>query len=151
MLGTLLGCVDEATTVIVVSPPGPSGNGLLAARGPGVRPDALVHGMSLVDVHPTVMSLLSVRVDGLDGRCIEAVATPHGSERAVHVAPRIDQAPTESPKTDDGLSVPQQQAVRRASLTWMANAAEAHLAAGEFRDAATRYAAIVSLEPQDWL
>ena len=151
MLGTLLGCIDEATTVIVVSPPGPAKNGFLAARGPDVRRDALVHGVSLVDIGPTVMNLLGVRVEELDGRCIEAVSIPLESERAVHVALRIDRAPNEFATADDGLSPPQQLAVRRASLAWMANAAEAHLAAGQFQEAAALYAEIVALEPHDWL
>ena len=151
MLGKLLGCIDQATTVIVVSPPGTAKDGFLAARGPDVRRDVLVHGVALVDMGPTMMNLLAVRVDGLDGRCIEAVSAPLGPERAVHVALRIDQAPNEVAKADDGLSPTQQHAVQHASLAWMANAAEAHLAAGQFHDAAARYAAIVSLEPHDWL
>jgi tetratricopeptide (TPR) repeat protein len=151
MLGTLLDCVERETTVIVVSPPGLPQHGFLAARGPGLRVDALVHGASLVDVAATVMNIFGVRVEALEGRCIEAISSPLGSDRATPVALRIDASPNAATEPDDTLKPAQRIAVERASLRWIANAAESYVAAGRFDEAATRYARIVARAPHDWL
>lgn len=151
MLGALLACVERETTVIVVSPHGLAKHGFLAARGPGIRVDALVHGASLVDVAATVMNLFGTRVEALEGRCIEAISSPLGSDRATPVALRIDTSANATTELDDTLNPAQRVAVERASLRWIANAAEAHVAAGRFDEAAACYARIVARAPHDWL
>jgi predicted AlkP superfamily phosphohydrolase/phosphomutase/tetratricopeptide (TPR) repeat protein len=45
--------------------------GILCLRGPGIRKDELAHGASIVDVAPTVLSLLGLPVgDDMDGKVI---------------------------------------------------------------------------------
>jgi tetratricopeptide (TPR) repeat protein len=150
MLGTLLDCVERETTVIVVSPYGLAQQGFLAARGASVRVDELVYGVSLVDIGATVMNVFGVRVEACEGRCIEAISTPVRSNRATPVALGIDPSPNEPTEPDDTLIPAQRVAVERASLAWIANAAESYVAAGRFDEAAARYARIVARAPDDW-
>src|ERR1041385_1635740 len=97
----------------------------MGARGPGVRCDALVHGASLVDIAATVMNVFGVHVDALDGRCIEAVSEPVESDRTTRLALRTDGSPNAAAEPEDTLSPTQRVVVERASLAWLANAAEA--------------------------
>lgn len=90
MLGTQLALVDEETTVIMCSdhgfhpdhmrprqiprePAGPAVEhrdlGMLVIAGPGIRKDELVHGATLLDVTPTILTLLGLPVgDDMDGK-----------------------------------------------------------------------------------
>ena len=86
MLGAMLALVDDDTTVIVLSdhgfhpdhlrlaqlpsePAGPAQEhrefGILVARGPGIRRGAEVHGASVLDLTPTVLSIFGLPV-GMD-------------------------------------------------------------------------------------
>lgn len=86
MLGALMGLVDEETTVVIVSdhgfhsdhlrprnvpfePAGPVAQhrhfGIFAMRGPGIKVDQRVYGVSLLDVCPTILAVLG-RASGQD-------------------------------------------------------------------------------------
>jgi predicted AlkP superfamily phosphohydrolase/phosphomutase/tetratricopeptide (TPR) repeat protein len=90
MLGALLGLAGEDTTVILVSdhgfhadhlrprdlpnePAGPADEhrpfGVFAMKGPGIRKDELVFGATLLDVTPTILTLLGLPVGrDMDGK-----------------------------------------------------------------------------------
>jgi predicted AlkP superfamily phosphohydrolase/phosphomutase/predicted Zn-dependent protease len=90
MLGALLRGAGEDTTLILVSdhgfhadhsraaiipdvPAGPAHEhrdfGVFLAAGPGMQADALIHGASLLDVTPTILTLFGLPVgDDMDGR-----------------------------------------------------------------------------------
>lgn len=90
MLGAMLSLVGEDTTVILLSdhgfhsdhlrvkeipnePAGPAdehrGFGIFAMRGPGIKQDELIHGMSLLDITPTILTLFGLPVGhDMDGK-----------------------------------------------------------------------------------
>lgn len=90
MLGVLLSLAGEQTTVIIVSdhgfhpdhlrprelpnePAGPADEhrpfGVFAMKGPGIRKDELVFGATLLDVTPTILTLLGLPVGrDMDGK-----------------------------------------------------------------------------------
>ena len=92
MLGHMLESAGEDTTVVVVSdhgfhpdhmrrkqlpnePAGPATehreHGMFLIHGPGIRRDELIHGVSLLDVTPTVLSLFGLPVgEDMDGRAL---------------------------------------------------------------------------------
>ncbi len=99
MLARLLELAGEKTTVMLVSdhgfhsdhlrpkhipdePAGPAhqhrDQGILLISGPGLRQDELVHGASLLDVAPTVLSLFGLPVGAdMDGKpIVQAFAAP---------------------------------------------------------------------------
>lgn len=99
MLGSMLQLVDEDTTVIVLSdhgfhpdhlrpnqipnePAGPAiehrDYGIFVMKGPGIKKDALVHGVNLLDVAPTILQLFGLPIgEDMDGRVIaDAFETP---------------------------------------------------------------------------
>lgn len=103
LLGVLLELAGPETTVILLSdhgfhsgkmrpmilpnePAGPAdehrGFGILAMRGPGVRQDELIHGATLLDIAPTVLTLLGLPVaHDMDGRVLtSAFTTPPAVE-----------------------------------------------------------------------
>ncbi|MEO5720790.1 MAG: alkaline phosphatase family protein [Chthoniobacterales bacterium] len=126
MLGRWLELVGEETTVIVLSDHGfyhgdsrplaergrlsgerPAGvhqnpliwhrlHGVFAARGPGLRKDALVHGASLLDVAPTILTLLGLPVpNDFEGKVLKQIFR--------NPVP-IESVPSmEAPHPDDGV------------------------------------------------
>lgn len=92
MLGALLRRVGEDTTVILMSdhgfhpdhlrpasipdiPAGPAIEhrdfGILAIKGPGIKKDELLHGASVLDVTPTILTLFGLPVgDDMDGKVL---------------------------------------------------------------------------------
>ncbi len=90
MLGAMLALVDDDTTVIVLSdhgfhpdhlrlahlptePAGPAQEhrefGILVATGPGIRKGAEIHGASVLDLTPTVLSIFGLPVGAdMDGK-----------------------------------------------------------------------------------
>lgn len=104
LLGVLLQLAGDDTTVILMSdhgfhsgdlrphilpnePAGPAdehrGFGMLAMRGPGLRKDELIHGANLLDITPTVLTLLGLPVGSdMDGRVLTA---------AFETPPEVDQ------------------------------------------------------------
>lgn len=90
MLGTLMQLAGEDTTIIIVSdhgfhpdhlrpreipnePAGPAEEhrpfGMFAALGPGIKQDQLVFGASLLDITPTILTLLGLPVgNDMDGK-----------------------------------------------------------------------------------
>jgi hypothetical protein len=95
MLGALLQKAGEDTTVILLSdhgfhpdhlrpasipdiPAGPAVEhrdfGIFAASGPGIRENELLHGASVLDAAPTILTLLGLPVgDDMDGRVLSEV------------------------------------------------------------------------------
>ncbi len=92
MLGTLLGKVGDDATVILMSdhgfhpdhlrpraipsiPAGPAIEhrdfGILAIKGPGIKRDELLHGASVLDITPTLLTLFGLAVgDDMDGKVL---------------------------------------------------------------------------------
>ncbi len=92
MLGTLLGKVGDDVTVILMSdhgfhpdhlrpraiptiPAGPAIEhrdfGILAIKGPGIKRDELLHGASVLDITPTLLSLFGLPVgEDMDGKVL---------------------------------------------------------------------------------
>jgi predicted AlkP superfamily phosphohydrolase/phosphomutase/Flp pilus assembly protein TadD len=126
MLGRWLELVDENTVVIVLSDHGffhgegrplaerahlsgerPKGvhanpliwhrlHGLFAARGPGIKADALVHSASLLDVAPTILALLGEPVpEDFEGKVLTTILE---GEIGVQTSPTL-----EPPHPDDGV------------------------------------------------
>ena len=120
MLGTLLQKAGEDVTVILMSdhgfhpdhlrprtipdiPAGPAiehrDYGILAMTGPGVKKDALLHGSSVLDIAPTVLSLYGLPVgQDMDGKVLC---------QAFEVEPRVEFIPSwESVTGDHGCHPP---------------------------------------------
>ena len=90
LLGTLLQRVDENTTVMIVSdhgfhsdhlrpkniprePAGPAAQhryyGIFAVRGPGIKRDEIIYGASLLDICPTLLTIIGLPVgEDMDGK-----------------------------------------------------------------------------------
>ncbi|MFN9371282.1 MAG: alkaline phosphatase family protein [Planctomycetaceae bacterium] len=97
LLGVLLELAGPETTVILMSdhgfesgalrvrelpnePAGPADDhrsyGMLAMRGPGLKRDELIHGANLLDIAPTVLTLLGLPVGrDMDGRVLTSAFT----------------------------------------------------------------------------
>jgi predicted AlkP superfamily phosphohydrolase/phosphomutase len=59
-------------------------DGILGARGPGIRPGSVPEGSGIVQMAATIMRLHGIEADGLDGPPIDAILAGEGD--AVHVA-----------------------------------------------------------------
>lgn len=58
--------------------------GILCMRGPGVRKDELARGASIVDIAPTILTLLGLPVNNMDGKVIlDAFENPPLPKRSV--------------------------------------------------------------------
>jgi predicted AlkP superfamily phosphohydrolase/phosphomutase len=60
-------------------------DGILGARGPGIRPGVVPEGSGIVQMAATILRLHGIGADGLDGEPIEAILQT--GDDAVHVAP----------------------------------------------------------------
>ena len=112
LLGTLLGLVDDRTTVLIISdhgfhsdhlrprqipiePAGPAVQhrhyGILAIKGPGIVKDEIVYGASLLDITPTVLTLFGLPVgEDMDGKpLVNIFRTPP----AMRTVPSWDEVP----------------------------------------------------------
>ena len=101
MLGVLVGLAGDDTTIMLVSdhgfyadhlrpqtipaePAGPavqhSSHGIFVLAGPGIRSDELLHGASVLDITPTILSLYGLPVgEDMDGKPLASVfSTPYG-------------------------------------------------------------------------
>jgi predicted AlkP superfamily phosphohydrolase/phosphomutase len=62
-------------------------DGILVARGPGIRPGATVEGASLLDLTPTILHLAGIPVpDDLDGEVLRDALEDRGAGSALRVA-----------------------------------------------------------------
>jgi hypothetical protein len=59
-------------------------DGILGARGPGIRPGVVPEGSGIVQMAATILRLHGIGADGLDGAPIDAIL--QGGDEAVHVA-----------------------------------------------------------------
>jgi predicted AlkP superfamily phosphohydrolase/phosphomutase/Flp pilus assembly protein TadD len=126
MLGRWLDLIDDETAVIILSDHGfyhgagrplaerahlsgerPKGvhanpliwhrlHGIFVARGPGIKADSLVHGASLLDVAPTILSLLGQPVpEDFEGKVLTTIFE---SDVHVQTSPSL-----EAPHPEDGV------------------------------------------------
>lgn len=112
MLGTLLGLVDDDTTIVMCSdhgfhpdhlrprqiprePAGPAVEhrdlGMIVMAGPDIKKDELIHGANLLDITPTLLAMYGLPVgEDMDGKpLLQAFETPPAIERI----PSWDQVP----------------------------------------------------------
>jgi hypothetical protein len=68
-------------------------DGILAARGPGIRPGSVPEGSGIVQMAATILRLHGIEADGLDGAPIDAILAGEGD--AVHVAAEATDASDE--------------------------------------------------------
>lgn len=95
MLGRLLELADDDTTVLLISdhgfhsddlrpkaipnePAGPASEhrdfGIFVMAGPGIKSDTLIHGATLLDITPTILTAFGMPIgEDMDGRCLEEV------------------------------------------------------------------------------
>jgi len=119
MLGTLLQKAGEDVTVILMSdhgfhpdhlrpraipdiPAGPAIEhrdfGVLAIAGPGIKKDELLHGPSVLDIAPTILTMFGLPVgEDMDGKVLAQAFT---EAPAVEFIPSWDSLGAASPKTD---------------------------------------------------
>jgi predicted AlkP superfamily phosphohydrolase/phosphomutase len=74
-------------------------DGILAARGPGIRPGVVPDGSNIVQMAATILRLHGIEADGLDGGPIEAILT--GAGEAVRVQAQGPAASEEGVYTAD--------------------------------------------------
>jgi predicted AlkP superfamily phosphohydrolase/phosphomutase len=74
-------------------------DGILAARGPGIRPGAVPEGSGIVQMAATILRLHGIEADDLDGAPIEAILA--GGGEAVRVAAAAADASEEGVYTAD--------------------------------------------------
>jgi predicted AlkP superfamily phosphohydrolase/phosphomutase/Flp pilus assembly protein TadD len=188
MLGRWLELIDKDTAVIVLSDHGfylgegrplaerarlsgerPKGvhmnpliwhraHGVFVAHGPGIKSDGLVHGSSLLDVAPTILTLLGEPVpedmegsvlttifdSKIDGRAVESFEPPHPDDGVHRGAPPEEEDPwaaqqavaqlaelgyVESPESSVAKQIDAAVEARDSHL------AQIHFAAGRFAEA----------------
>ena len=175
MLETLLRIAGEDTTVVVVAPYGLAAgadrpdaataarlppavawnrrHGFFAARGAGIPADRLLHGARVRDIAPTVLDLFGLRCAAHDGRPIAGVSGSTAEKRSIDVAPQTETTTMAAISEGElaGLDAQQRRVVDDAINGWFANAAEAHLAIGEFSHAKEAYARVLARNPGDWM
>jgi tetratricopeptide (TPR) repeat protein/arylsulfatase A-like enzyme len=122
MLGRMLELVDDDTTVILVSdhgfhsdhlrpdsiprePAGPSIEhrdfGIFAMKGPGIRKDELIHGASLLDITPTLLTLFGLPVgEDMEGKPLLAA---FDDPPEVEMIPSWDEVPGDDGQHPPGL------------------------------------------------
>jgi tetratricopeptide (TPR) repeat protein len=174
MIGALLGCIDDPTTVIVASAYGfacgadrpgaravaglPASiawhrhHGFVAAAGEGIARDALLHGARVEDVAPSILKMYGVTCDLMDGHALEAL--PRSAVSTVESAAPAAQSGgvcDHSLSIESDLPLKQRELVQRTAAAWLANTAEAHLAQSEFQSAASAYERLVEARPDHWL
>ncbi|WP_412062719.1 alkaline phosphatase family protein [Rubrivirga sp. IMCC45206] len=125
MLGRLLALVDDDTAVVLVSdhgfesgarripetpdePAGPAAEhrdfGVFIAAGPGLRSGEPVYGASLLDITPTLLTILGLPVgDDMDGRVLTPIFEDEGP---VDRIPSWEAVPGDAARLDAGDSDP---------------------------------------------
>ncbi len=71
--------------------------GILAATGPGIRPADVPDGSEIVQLPATILSLLGLSAEGLDGRPLAAILEENAGEAAEAVAPETPHEASEEP------------------------------------------------------
>ncbi|MCC8999172.1 MAG: alkaline phosphatase family protein [Candidatus Contendobacter sp.] len=122
MLGAKLRLVDENTTIILCSdhgfhpdhlrprqiprePAGPAVEhrdlGILVIAGPGIKRDELIHGATLLDITPTILTLCGLPVgEDMDGKpLLQAFETPPAVQRI----PSWDEVPGDDGRHAESL------------------------------------------------
>lgn len=126
--------------------------GLLVAHGPGIRPDHIVHGATLLDVAPTILTLLGVPVardmDGhvlttifqepLDSGTVESYEEPHPEDGIWRDSPPEETDPWAAQEALRQLielgyveaSESGAEAIAKAELTRLGNLAQVYFGSG---------------------
>ena len=122
MLGTLLGLVDDDTTVVMCSdhgfhsdhlrprriprePAGPAVEhrdlGMVVIAGPDIRKDELLHGANLLDITPTLLTMYGLPIgDDMDGKpLLQAFESPPAITRI----PSWDEVPGDDGRHGEAL------------------------------------------------
>lgn len=170
MLGRLLDLAGSDTDVLIVSANGSmidpaffSGprqgasawselrlrdQGVLVAAGPGIARDALVHGVGVLDICPTLLAAFGLAAGAeIAGRVIDEIfaAPPQTLQSGPASAPSADELELSAEETVGHLRVlgyrehvaaPQAQAIEDARVASLINLAESDIAIGAYANAA---------------
>lgn len=154
MLGRLLTLAGEGTRAIVVSPNGllhtgaTLPDGIFVAAGPGIRPDMIIHGASLLDVCPTVLAMFGTSAP-CDGRALaEIFESPPVPASAAAPCASLNAALLHEPAS--GLDPAAAQLVDDARFTSRLVLGEAELASDEPAAAANWFEAASRQRPDDF-
>jgi len=72
-------------------------NGILAAAGPGIQPADLPEGSEIVQLPATILTLLGLSAEGLDGRPLAAILEEDAGVAAGAVAPETARHASDEP------------------------------------------------------
>ena len=125
MLARLAALAGPGAAVVVVAPAGP-GQGLLAATGPGIAGDSLLHGAGVLDVAPTLLARFGLADEEAPGRVLPEIA-PRGPANPAPAPPCLPPEPDNEaavralaaqgyPDTPDRDALLAQQAAHLAAL-----------------------------------
>jgi hypothetical protein len=71
--------------------------GILAATGPGIQPAEVPEGSEIVQLPATILSLLGLSAEGLDGEPLSALLEDDGGTAAEAVAPEAQREASDEP------------------------------------------------------
>lgn len=146
MLGRLIELCGQRTDLVLVSPRGNAGSGMLVAHGPSVARDRIVHGATIFDVAPTVLALFGRTSDAAqDGRVLDEVLLAPGEALQPTLSVSMQQHAVGSDMTahlralnySDAPTPAQAKAMRDAELSSLLHLAESETALGSYREAAS--------------
>jgi hypothetical protein len=71
--------------------------GILAATGPGIQPADVPEGSEIVQLPATILSLLGLSADGLDGKPLDAILEQPAGTPTEQVAPAARREASDEP------------------------------------------------------
>ena len=71
--------------------------GILAATGPGIQPADVPEGSEIMQLPATILSLLGLSAEGLDGEPLAAILEEDGAAAAEAVAPETPHEASDEP------------------------------------------------------
>ncbi|HLG87134.1 MAG TPA: tetratricopeptide repeat protein [Alphaproteobacteria bacterium] len=176
MLGRLAALAGPETAVLIVAPGGwraagaaladlmedetvaARDKGLIVAAGPGIRADAMLHGVNPIDICPTVLAYFGFSAPS-DGRVIADLFIDGPPETAPIIPPPGEPVqPTDDPALHllalgytDRLSEAQQKAIADTEVAALRNLADAYLSRHAWQKAATLLRTLLARVPNDYL
>ncbi len=156
MLGRLVELCGDGTDVLLVSPRGASGPGVLVAHGPSIARDRIVHGAAIFDVAPTVLALFGRKADSAqEGRVLaDVLLLPEAAMRPIPpippppAQPEAETAHLRDLKYSDAATPAQARALRDTELESLLHLAESEIALGHHRDAASFAEKALAIAPE---